>query len=236
MVGGRMKVLAALALLSSLIIGSSATVKADIVTIQPGADTGKDTWIWNAEDYSHGGTGELRTNRIGTYDQRILIEFTDLSGLSLAGTITSATLNLYRYGGDSPTGLLTEAHQITSAWTEDVAYSARPSINSAVEASLNVTGNGWYAWDVTSLVQKWLDGTAPNYGLALYGTGGSSFYQRFVSSDNTLASEPSWALPPTDASYRPYLEVDFAPVPVPGAVLLGMIGLSVAGVKLRRSA
>ncbi|MEM2983170.1 MAG: DNRLRE domain-containing protein, partial [Candidatus Bathyarchaeia archaeon] len=92
-------------------------------------------------------------------------------------------------------GLYLDAHRITSPWNEDVTWSTRPGFDPNVESSAYITGNGWYSWDLTSLVQQWINGTMDNYGVAIYDHG-SSYYQRFVSSDNMEATEPSWALPP----------------------------------------
>jgi hypothetical protein len=220
---------------AGLILISGNIALSNTTLIQPGPGDVKDTWIWDDEDYSHGDTGELRANETTTWDQRILIEFTDLSALSDAATINSAKLGLYRYDTYSSDSVTLDAHQITSSWTEDVTYSTQPSFNSTAESSVTVSGtaDGWYEWDITNLVQQWIDGSATNYGVAIFDHG-TGFYQRFVSSDNATATEPSWALPPTGASYRPYLDVDFTPIPAPGAIMLGGIGAGLVGWLRRR--
>jgi len=189
----------------------TATISAEAVTLQPGPE-GKDTWIWDSQDYSHGDWGELRVNDTSSFNQYTLIEF-DLSSIPTGSPITSAILGLYRYGGWNNSGLKVDAHQILSSWTEDVRWSTRPVFNSSPESTTNVYGNGWYTWDITSLAQEWINATTPNDGIALFDDG-TSYFKRFVSSDNATATQPSYALPPTDPSYRPYLEVNVVPEPI----------------------
>ncbi len=205
-----------------------------VVTLQPGPSGVKDTWIYDVEDYSHGDWGELRANQTSVHDQRILIEFTDLSAIPTGATINSASLELYKYDEYSSASVTLDARRITSAWAESVTYSTQPTVGATVEDSTTVSGliNQWFSWDLTSLVQDWMDGVVPNYGVTIYDHG-SGLYMRFVSSDNQTATQPSWAMAPTSATLQPKLTIDYtSAVPEPTTLAIwsafGALGLIAA--------
>lgn len=222
-----------------LVLLTAETLQAAVVTIQPGPADGKDTWIWASQDWSHADWGELRTNQLSAHDQRILIEFTQLSSLVPSGaTVTSAVLGLYRYAAYDNSSLTLDARRITSAWVESVTWSTAPTFSGSVESSVTTSVNGWYQWDLSSLVQEWVDGSALNYGVGVYDHG-SSYFQRFVSSNNVEATEPNWALPPRDPLLRPYLKVEYTSViPEPTTLiiwsLLGTLAIGLGGWRRRR--
>lgn len=191
-----------------MMLGMTGVASAATITI--GAS--QDTWIWNQADYSHADSTELRANNTSSWLQNILMQF-DVSSIN-SSIINSATINLYRYDGYTDTGILIDAHQVTSAWTEGATWSSQPGLNSSAIDTENITANGWYSWNVTSLAQQWVDGTANNYGVSFYDHG-SSMFQRFYSSEN--------------GSLTPFLTVDYnaaAPVPEPATMILMGTGLA----------
>jgi hypothetical protein len=175
------------ALASFCLAGIANPASAAVLVLQPGAE-GKDTWVYNSQDFDHGSEFQLQANA-SSIDQRILLEFAGVGAISPTATITSAALELYRFEGFSDTGITLDAHRILSSWVETATYSTQPTYGSSAESSALVTTNGWYSWDLTSLVQSWVNGSVTNNGVAIYDHG-SSFYQRFYSSDANTDLRP----------------------------------------------
>lgn len=157
-----------------------------------------DTWVW-AGHGPYGSSTQLRTNMVSFFDQEIVI-FHDLSSIPTGSIVNSAFLHAYRYDGDPGGSLECDLYRVTEYWEEpslvdSIAHDEANSYDQIV-----ITGNGWYTFDVTQLVQEWVDETYDNYGVVFYGTGGSGSYQYFRSRESTD---------------KPYLEVDYSP---PGAL------------------
>jgi hypothetical protein len=150
----------------------------------------KDTWIWPGYG-PYGGSSELRTNRVDVYDQEILAEW-DLSSIPVGYTVNSADANFYRYDGWSGT-LDCDIFRITETWTENVVDSI--AHDSTSYGSIAINGNGWYTFDITALVQHWVNETYDNFGVVWYGTGTGSYFQRIYSKEA--------------GSNHPYLEIDY---------------------------
>lgn len=81
-------------------------------------------------------------------------------------TLESATLNLYV---DVPNGQTICVHRVTNSWDElTVTWNNfGGAFNAAVVNTFVADASGWKTVDITSLVQAWLDGTYPNYGLLI---------------------------------------------------------------------
>ena len=92
---------------------------------------------------------------------------TPLSGYGLPGvTIDSAVFYIYVDGAGNQT---VNVHKITTNWAENSATwnSFGEAFDPSVIGSFVSSAPGWYGVDVKSLVEEWLDGTTPNFGLVL---------------------------------------------------------------------
>jgi Cu/Ag efflux protein CusF len=68
-----------------------------------------------------------------------------------------------------------DVSQVTSAWTETgVTYGTRPTFLSALATGVPITtAKQWVTVDVTQLVQDWVTGVAPNFGLQISASAGA---------------------------------------------------------------
>ena len=86
--------------------------------------------------------------------------------LPAGATLQSATLYIYVYAANNQT---VNIHRITAPWDETTVTwnSFGGAFDATVVNSFFNDATGLTSVDVTSLVQAWLDGTYPNYGLLL---------------------------------------------------------------------
>lgn len=161
------------------------------VSIQPPTH---DTFILDGEDSNFGGESELYLgNPDGTVKFRSLIKF-NVDGVIPADTdINSASLMVYYYGygGGGVISRTIQCHQVLKNWYEQYAtwYRRESSTywniagvglnnidaTSTCESSqIFYNTYGWRTFDVKALTQKWLDGTASNYGVLLWATNEST--------------------------------------------------------------
>jgi len=164
----------------------------------------QDIWWWNGTPESNG--TELRTNDVTKSNQRIGVQFNDLT--ALAGLkITSVELQLYRYSGywGSDADMTIEAYKIMSSWHES---SLIPSYDNYPVTSTTYTdaeARGWQSWNITELVQGWVAGEVVNNGVMLAGIG-DNYFQRFYST--------KWA------GYGPRLIISTVEVPEPKNIII----------------
>jgi hypothetical protein len=172
---------------------------------------------------------------------RTLIQF-DLSSVGLTpAQVRRASLNVYALPAlgafESPTAekpVTTDLRRVTDAWGETTAtWENRPGVEDTPITSFVQSGvDEWISFDVSDLVREWLEDQSINFGVQLS--------QRDVVElevpgmrDRYFASlYASSAF--GDPALRPYLEI--APVPVPAALGLMLIGTAaLGGLGLRRS-
>ncbi|MCD4825726.1 MAG: DNRLRE domain-containing protein [Phycisphaerae bacterium] len=193
---------------------------AAIITIQPDAAAGKDTYVRISQPDTNFATDTtLRiqhgddSNRYRTY-----LQF-DISGIPMGQTIDSATLSLYMFGGWGTATLDNNVYGVTESWGETgPTWNNPPAWNTTVRATRQMTGTeavGWKPWDITSLVQDWYDGTSTNYGMLIYSPTYANSHTAFYSSDEA-----------TETTLRPKLDITYTPEPATMTLLgLGGIGL-----------
>ena len=123
-----------------------------------------------------------------------LIQF----GLSSLPTLTApqikkATMSFY-VNTVSVAGSV-DVSQVTSAWTETgVTYGTRPSFLSALATGVPIaTAKQWVTVDVTQLVQDWVTGVAPNFGIQISAAAGApSTSLALDSKENVNTSHPAF--------------------------------------------
>ncbi len=79
-------------------------------------------------------------------------------------------------------------HRVTAPWDEGTVTfnSFAGSYDPVAVATFTATGTGWYHSDITSLVQDWLDGVYPDYGVFVRQT--EADYTRYASSEYVNAA------------------------------------------------
>ena len=125
-----------------------------------------------------------------------------LDAIPAGATIQSATL--YNYVDDfwpGPGGAPMSTYPVTADWTgaDWNDMSTWPALGGAVATTDIFSTQGWYTWDVTTLVQDWLGGT-PNYGLAVAAADPGSAASDWAAARRLTADDP--------ATY-PYLAITF---------------------------
>jgi Tfp pilus assembly protein PilX len=158
------------------------------VTTGSGQDAMLDSF-YNSRNF---GDHELKLEVRSTF-QNSLIQF-ELPAIAPGARIVSAQLELYHYiTSGTPVNPGADVHRVTRSWVEGTQsgsgtadgaswdtwngssnwtsaggdYDATPVASSAISAA---TGD-WENWEITELVQGWIDGRYPNHGLFLKGTG-----------------------------------------------------------------
>jgi hypothetical protein len=182
---------------------------AGTMTLQPGTK-GTDAYIWAfTKTTNYGGDDETWVATGNNNTSLALFRF-DLQGLPAGAKILGATLSLHHRDGNDPNVPVT-AHRISNPWNEnEVTWNKRDNSTNwdtpggdfdSIEVATTLVGptnNIRYEWELTSLVEGWLNGTFPNYGVALRTVEPGIFGERFDTSDHS------------DPSRRPRLSVNYA--------------------------
>lgn len=106
------------------------------------------------------------TNPGSTTDQNRSTPLEPVQLSAKAAAISSATLYIWANGSNGQT---VDIHRVTEDWGEMTVTWGNfgGAYDAGVEASFLNDAGGWRAVDVTPMVQDWLDGVHPNFGLLL---------------------------------------------------------------------
>ena len=143
-----------------------------------------DTWIstWEgATNYE--GQGSL-TFRGGDRDRMSMLFQFDVSAIPADAHIVDATLSAYATDVVNPAGTWASSYAVRTQWVASQATwlnartdalwgdggcnltpgdrDANPSDSVFIEGEFQ-----WFSWDVTNMVQEWVSGAEPNYGLLI---------------------------------------------------------------------
>lgn len=168
------------------------------ITMQPDAGAGKDAYVSIFRPSANYGVSEVLwvqdwNNDVDEVNYKSLLKF-DIGTIPTGARALSAVLSLYQNTPGSNGGLV-EVHRITSDWAEgDLSGITGPGVTwddrdtglpwdtpggdydltPIAGTQLPVGTKGWFDWDITKLVNGWINGAYDNYGLllmpAVYGT------------------------------------------------------------------
>jgi hypothetical protein len=165
------------------------------LTIQPNATTGKDTYVYEptpTSDYSGSSYTFAGAHVDGTC--RAYLQF-NLALVPSNVVITNARVGLYYTSEDVTTQTAIGAYAVQQAWTDSgTNWNDQPNCATTfadthlMPASVS---NSFHYWYITDLVQAWLDGALPNYGLVLKSVDESAEegWVGFRTSDYSTASD-----------------------------------------------
>jgi len=123
-----------------------------------------------------------------------LIQF----GLSSLPTLTAPQINkatMSFYVNTVAVAGSVDVSQVTSAWTETgVTYGTRPTFLSAFATGVPMAAaKQWVTVDVTQLVQDWVTGVAPNFGIQISAAAGAPLTSLALDSkENLNTSHPAF--------------------------------------------
>ena len=162
-------------------ISPTSTISAGCVEIPSGGFmASQDTWVdKTGADVSYGSDATIIIRPTAGVDQRGLIAF-DLSSIPAGSAIHSAYLYLTIVTGKTYT---VDFYPASASWDESTTWNTMPGYDASSKGSLDLSATACTRVAVfdAALVQAWVDGTVPNYGIYLYppaGSGQSTFSSR----------------------------------------------------------
>ena len=164
-------------------------------TMQPGAGDRNDAFVYeDSKDQNYGSEWFLRAGgAIIDEHYRTYVEF-DLSPIPTAATIVDANLVLFYFETSPEVPTLLGAYQVKSDWEENhINWANQPSCAPEPESTVNVpaaAAQEFESWDISALVQSWVDGSIVNKGVCVMDTdeGTVKAWKSFYSSHHTEIS------------------------------------------------
>jgi hypothetical protein len=136
----------------------------------------EDSWIAEKRPDTNYGSDQELNIRLNPGNEQRAVFYYDLSAIPAGSNIISATAYFWVTKQDNAP---VNVHRITDAWAESTvtwANTAADFDSTPDGAFTPSTRNQFVLVDVTALVQEWVDGASPNYGLMLIASGGNSSY------------------------------------------------------------
>lgn len=187
----------------ALTVGAAIPASAIVFSATQDADAVTGTGFDNS---NFGGSSWICENYSGAVTVRGFIQF-DLSTLA-SGSVSNARLRLFHDFNQTP-GVAYDIFRSTAAWTEvGITGANQPATAATLYASITTdAATGLYReWNVTTLVQEWVNGTNTNFGMVVARNPNTSAWPYFRSRSNTSGSNPE-------------LVVDVVPEPTTALIL-----------------
>ena len=204
------------------VLGFACLAGADTITISTDADAGN----YNGTPDTNYGTGNFNLNAGAS--KKGFFHF-DVSAIPAGSTINSVQMKVYVNWVQASDAYYVKLYKVDNEWAEtEVTWNNRKTgiaWNTPGGDYSTLVGDGYglgstKGWktvaagaNLVNLVQGWLDGTIPNYGVVLQREGSSGGQRGLDSREGGNAA---------------YLSIDYTPVPEPatiGLLTLGMFGL-----------
>lgn len=175
------------------------------IEIKPTSADGKDAFFSSEAPDTNQDNSALfaGTTMSSGHIARSYLQF-DLTEIQSTAVVTEAKLGLYYLSSveDVIAGDI-GIYKVNSSWIEgDVTWNNNPLCESIAEDILTLPANATYRyeyWNISDLVQGWIDGSVPNFGVCVKDTNENTWEGRkhFVSSDSL------------DAIWRPLLVISY---------------------------
>jgi hypothetical protein len=178
-------------------------------TIQHGPGDGNDAYVFeNAKDTNHGEEIYLYVGAVLAHQfYRTFIEF-DIDPIPSNAVITEAYVETHYFESVPEVNTMVGIYQVKNDWEEShINWANAPTFAADPVDTVNIPAEAtqdWVTWDVTGLVQGWVDGSIANYGIML----------KDVDESTIKASKGFFSSHHTNFGWRPRLVVTyFNPVP-----------------------